>query len=131
MSQRKPISTHNAPAAIGPYSQAIQAGPWVFCSGQIALDPKTQELVEGGIEAQTRCALENLRAVLGAAHVPLSAVVRTTIFMTDLANFGVVNEIYAEYFDGVPPARATVGVSQLPKGALVEIDAIAVSDASC
>ncbi|MFZ5469211.1 MAG: RidA family protein [Myxococcota bacterium] len=117
-----------APKAIGPYSQAVQAsGKLTFLSGQIPLDPKTGELVQGDIAAQTERVLENLKAVLAAAGLTLSHVVRCGIFLTDLADFAQVNEVYGRYFPSSPPARATVQVSALPKGARVEIDAIAVS----
>jgi 2-iminobutanoate/2-iminopropanoate deaminase len=119
------IVTTKAPAAIGPYSQAIRAGSLLFCSGQIALDPATGAMIEGDVEAQTRQALANLQAVLEAAEVGLGAVVKTTIFLVDLADFQRVNAIYAEYFPGVPPARSTVEVSRLPRDARVEIEAIA------
>jgi len=119
------IVTSKAPAAIGPYSQAIRAGSLLFCSGQIALDPATGAMIEGDVEAQTRQALANLQAVLEAAEVGLGAVVKTTIFLVDLADFQRVNAIYAEYFPGVPPARSTVEVSRLPRDARVEIEAIA------
>ena len=118
------IKTDRAPAAIGPYSQAVVAGSLVFCSGQIALSPDG-EMVDGGIEAQTRQVLDNLGQVLRAAGADWSDVVKTTIYLQDLAHFQRVNAIYAERFTGVAPARATVEVSALPKGALVEIDAIA------
>jgi 2-iminobutanoate/2-iminopropanoate deaminase len=121
------VSTHHAPAAIGPYSQAVKVGDLVFCSGQVALSPNTGELVQGGIEAETRQALENLTAVLSAAGATWTDVVRTTIYLTDLAHFSLVNRLYGERLgaDLVPPARATVQVSALPLGGLVEIDAIA------
>jgi len=119
------IQTAEAPAAIGPYSQAIRAGGTLYCSGQIALDAATGALIDGGVEAQTRKVLSNLSAVLAAADAGLDAVVKTTIYLTDLNDFQVVNRIYAEYFSGLAPARATVEVSALPKGACVEIEAIA------
>jgi len=122
----QPISTDAAPAAIGPYSQAIFVDGWVFCSGQIPLDPATGALVEGDITAETQRVMANLEAVLQAAGATFSDVVRTTIYLTDLANFGEVNKIYGGYFGkGPAPARATVQVAALPKGARVEIDAIA------
>ncbi len=125
------IKTDRAPAAIGPYSQAIRSGSLLFCSGQIGLDPKTGEMVPGGVEAQTRQVLANLGAVLAAAGAGFDQVVKTTIFLTDLGDFQKVNAIYAEHFPGVAPARATVEVSRLPRQALVEIDAIAnVGEAS-
>ena len=122
------ISTENAPKAIGPYSQAIAAsGSLVFCSGQIPLDPATGEMVGvGDVRAQTRRVMENLKAVLEAAGASLAKVVKTTIYLADLQDFAAVNEIYAGYFGEAPPARATVEVAGLPRGAMVEIDAIAV-----
>ncbi len=119
------IETTKAPAAIGPYSQAIKAGDFLYCSGQVPLVPGTAELVAGGIEEQTTQSLENLQQVLGAAGVDFNSVVKTTIYLTDLEDFSVVNEIYAGYCGEVAPARATVQVAALPKGALVEIDAVA------
>jgi 2-iminobutanoate/2-iminopropanoate deaminase len=125
------IETNAAPAAIGPYSQAIQAGGVLFLSGQIPLDPATGTIVAGGIEAQTRQVLANLRAVLQAAGLDFANLVKTTIFLVDLNDFAVVNGIYGECFAGaVPPARATVQVVALPKGALVEIEGIAVEGGS-
>lgn len=126
---RKPIATEAAPAAIGPYSQAVRAGDFVFCSGQIPLDAATGALVgEGDVVAQTRRVMENLSAVLEAAGASFATVVKTTIFVTDLNNFVAVNEVYASFFgDAPPPARATVEVSRLPKDVLVEIDAIATA----
>lgn len=126
MSNRIVVSTEQAPKALGPYSQAIVANNMVFCSGQVALDPATNTLVEGGVEAQTRQVLDNLGAVLAEAGTGFEGVVKTTIFLTDLGDFKAVNEIYAERFDAAPPARATVQVSRLPLDVLVEIDAIAV-----
>ena len=121
----KTINTPNAPAAVGPYSQAAQAGGFIFCSGQIAIDPDTGALISGDAAAQTRRILENLDAVLHAAGVSLNDVVRTTIFLTDMDNFAAVNEVYAEAFGIHRPARACVEVSRLPKNVSVEIDAIA------
>jgi 2-iminobutanoate/2-iminopropanoate deaminase len=120
------IATNEAPRAIGPYSQAIRAGSLVYTSGQIALDPATGSLVEGDFAAQVRRVFENLKAVLTAAGTGFSNVVKATVYLTDLANFAVLNEIYASYFGDTKPARTTVGVSQLPKGGLVEIDLIAI-----
>jgi 2-iminobutanoate/2-iminopropanoate deaminase len=120
------IVTAAAPPALGPYSQAVRVGQWLFLSGQIGLDPATGELVSGGVTAETNRVLENLRAVLGAAGASFANVVRTTIYLADLADFGGVNEIYARFFQAPFPARATVGVAALPRGARVEIDAIAV-----
>ncbi len=122
----KPINTSNAPAAIGPYSQAIEHGGLVFCSGQIGLDPKTGRLVPGGIEAETRRALENLREVLAEAGLALGDIVRTTIFLADLSDFDVVNRIYGEHLSAPYPARSTVQAAALPRRARVEIEAIAV-----
>jgi 2-iminobutanoate/2-iminopropanoate deaminase len=125
---RQTISTTDAPKAIGPYAQAViaPAGRMVFCSGQIPLDPKTGEMVGAGdVRAQTERVLENLGAVLAAAGASFAAVVKTTIFLADLQDFGAVNEVYARYFPGEPPARATVQAAGLPKGALIEIEAIA------
>jgi len=125
---RTAIATKGAPAAIGPYSQAVvaPAGALVFCSGQIALDPTTGEMVGAGdVRAQTERVLANLGAVLAAAGASFATVVKTTIFLADLQDFGNVNEIYARYFPSQPPARATVQAAGLPRGALVEIEAIA------
>lgn len=119
------VSTAHAPAAIGPYAQAVKAGDLVFCSGQIALDPATGEIVKGGIEAETRRVLDNLTAVLEASGATWNDVVRTTIYLTDLGNFALVNRLYGERVGATPPARATVQVSALPRGGLVEIDAVA------
>ncbi|MEA5399714.1 Rid family detoxifying hydrolase [Synechococcus sp. BA-124 BA4] len=123
------ITTAAAPAPVGPYNQAVKAGGLLFCSGQIALDPATGALVGAGdVEAETRQVLTNLQAVLAAAGCTARHVVRTTVFLTDLADFARVNALYAEVFSaGVPPARACVQVAALPKGALVEIDCIAVT----
>lgn len=119
------IQTNQAPAAVGPYSQAIDCGDLVFCSGQIPLVPETGLMVEGGIEAQARQMFANIKAVLNAAGLDFSNVVKTTVFMTDLSQFATLNGIYAEYFPGNPPARSCVEVSALPKGALVECEVIA------
>ena len=119
------VQTERAPAAVGPYSQAIRAGDLVFCSGQIPLDPSTGSLVEGDIDSQTRQVVKNLGEVLAAAGASWQDVVKTTIYLTDLADFTAVNRIYGEVVGTAPPARATVQVSALPKGASVEIDAIA------
>ena len=126
---RQTISTPNAPKAIGPYAQAVvvPAGRMVFCSGQIPLDPATGEMVGASdVRVQARRVLDNLGAVLAAAGASFASVVKTTIFLADLQDFGSVNEIYAGYFGEHPPARATVQAAGLPKGALIEIDAIAV-----
>jgi 2-iminobutanoate/2-iminopropanoate deaminase len=119
------VHTELAPAAIGPYSQAVRAGDFIFCSGQVALSPTTGAMVDGGVEAQTRQVLDNLGAVLTAAGADWDDVVKTTIYLSDLGDFQTVNTIYAERFGSVAPARATVEVSRLPKEALVEIDAVA------
>ncbi|MGA2409563.1 MAG: RidA family protein [Candidatus Binataceae bacterium] len=122
---KKNIETVAAPSAIGPYAQAIEAGDLVFCSGQIALDHKSGHLVAGGIEAETRCVLENLREVLQAAGLKLNDIVKTTIFLIDLSEFDIVNRVYGEHFSPPYPARSTVQVAKLPRGARVEIEAIA------
>ena len=126
--QRSIVSSADAPKAIGPYSQAVRAGQLVFLSGQIPLDPQSGEMVGGDdVEAQTRQVMANLAAVLAAAGSGFQHVVKTTIFLTDLADFARVNQVYGAAFDGVlPPARATVQVAALPRGAKVEIEAIAV-----
>jgi len=128
MSEKKAVSTKNAPAAIGPYSQAVRVGDFLYTSGQVALDPATGALVEGGIEAQTTRVLENLKAVLQAAEIGLENVIKTTVFLKNMGDFAAMNAIYAQYFapDGViAPARSTVEVAKLPKDALVEIEVIA------
>jgi reactive intermediate/imine deaminase len=123
---KEPIHTSKAPAAIGPYSQAIRAGNTIYLSGQIPLDPKTMELVKGDVRAQARQVFDNLGAVAQAAGGSLANAVRLTIYLTDLAHFPVVNEIMAEYCKEPYPARATIGVAQLPRGAAVEVDGILV-----
>jgi len=119
------ISTDEAPKAIGPYSQAVRVGDLVFLSGQIPLDPATGQLAPGDVVAQTRQVMENLGAVLRSAGVSFSEVVRSTIYLTDLGDFAKVNDVYGSYFSTEPPARATVQVAALPRGASVEIDMIA------
>jgi len=119
------VQTDEAPAAIGPYSQAIKVGEFLFCSGQIPLDPSRGEIVPGGIEEQTTQVMNNLKGVLAAAGTGFQAVVKTTIFMVDLADFALVNEVYGRFFSDPAPARATVQVAALPKGALVEIELVA------
>lgn len=124
--EQKTISTNDAPQAIGPYSQAVVAGDLVFVSGQIALEPKSGDLVQGGVAEQTVQVLKNLEAVLKAAGANFGSVVKTTIFLADMNDFGTVNGIYGERFSVHPPARATVEVSRLPKDVRVEIDAVAI-----
>lgn len=123
----KRIETDRAPAAIGPYCQAVAVGSWIYCSGQIALGPEGGELVgDGDVEAETRQVLQNLEAVLQSAGATRASVVKATVYLTDMAEFSKVNQVYASFFDGVtPPARATVEVAALPKGAKVEIDFVA------
>ena len=123
---KKVISTTHAPGAIGPYSQAIEAGGMIFLSGQIPLDPVTGQMIEGDVVAQAERVMQNLQGVLEAAGVGFEHVVRTTIFLTDLGDFAKVNEVYGKRFPKEPPARATVQVAALPRGSKVEIDAIAV-----
>lgn len=119
------ILSEAAPKPIGPYSQAIRSSGFVFCSGQIGLDPATGDLVSGGVQAETRRALENLRSVLEAAGAGLDRVVKTTVFLASMDDFAAMNEVYAEFFAAGPPARTTVAVKSLPRGALVEIEAVA------
>jgi 2-iminobutanoate/2-iminopropanoate deaminase len=126
-SGKRVIRTDEAPAAIGPYSQAVIAQGWVFAAGQVALDPRTGQLVTGDVRAQTKRVMENLKAVLGAAGSSMDRVVKTTVFLRDLNDFGVMNEIYGEYFQENPPARSTVQVAKLPRDAAVEIEAIALA----
>jgi 2-iminobutanoate/2-iminopropanoate deaminase len=122
---REAVSTSSAPAAIGPYSQAVRAGALLFVSGQIPLDPEAGTMVEGDVAAQTHRVLRNLQAVLEAGGSSLDAVVRTTIYLADLNDFAAVNEVYATYFTSPAPARATIQASRLPRDARIEIDAIA------
>jgi len=122
------VKTDQAPAAIGPYSVAVKAGHYIYTAGQLGLDPATGEFVDGGIEAQTRQALENLKAVLEAAGSKLSKVVKTTVFLLDMDDFGPMNGIYGEYFTKKYPARSAVQVARLPKDGLVEIEAVALLD---
>ena len=124
--KKKVIQTERAPKAIGPYSQAIQAGNFLFLSGQIPLDPKTGELVKGDIRQQTQQVLENINEVLESQKLGMENVVKTTIFLRDIGNFNQVNEVYATYFPSSPPARSTVGVAKLPRDADIEIEAIAL-----
>jgi 2-iminobutanoate/2-iminopropanoate deaminase len=123
---KKVIQTEKAPKAIGPYSQAIQAGNFLFLSGQIPLDPKTGELVKGDIRQQTQQVLENIKGILGSQKLGMEDVVKVTIFLKDIGNFNQVNEVYATYFLSSPPARSTVGVAKLPRDADIEIEIIAV-----
>jgi 2-iminobutanoate/2-iminopropanoate deaminase len=123
---RAKVSTDSAPAAIGPYSQAIILDGMIYCSGQVGLDPASGQLVEGDVQAQAQRALQNLSAVLEAAGSSLANVVKTTVYLTNMGNFAAMNEVYATFFGDEPPARSTVAVAELPKGAQVEIEAIAV-----
>lgn len=122
---RTVVQTEHAPAAIGPYSQAIRIAPFLYTAGQVGLDPETGRLVEGGVEAQARQALENLKAVVEAAGGALGHVVKTTVFLTTMEHFQALNGVYKEFFSENPPARSAVAVHQLPAGALVEIEAVA------
>lgn len=124
--KREAVQTDTAPKAIGPYQQAIRANGFVFTAGQIALDPRTGNLIGGGIDAQTRQVLENLKAVLTAAGSSLDQVVKATVFLKNMADFQAVNDVYAEYFGDSKPARSAVAVTDLPKGALIEIDLVAL-----
>lgn len=127
--QQIKISTTQAPAAIGPYSQAIRSGQFLYMSGQIALDPVTGEMVGSDVQAQTERVFQNIQAVLAEAGISLAHVVKTTVFLTSMGNFKTMNEVYARYFEGpgrLPPARSTVAVAELPRQALVEIECIAV-----
>lgn len=124
----KKVTTPNAPLAVGPYSQAIRSGKTIFCSGQIGLDPKTNQLASGGIETETKQVLQNLTAVLEAAGSDKNCVAQCTIFLTDMNNFSKVNKIYESFFSGgIKPARQTVEVSKLPKNASIEISCVAVA----
>ena len=127
---RRPVTTAGAPAAIGPYSQGIATDGLVFCSGQLGLDPATGELVEGGVEAEAERALRNLAAVLDSAGLAMADVVKTTIFLADMADFSTVNAVYARHVPDPPPARSTVQVAALPKGGRIEIEAIAARQGS-
>jgi 2-iminobutanoate/2-iminopropanoate deaminase len=127
MSDAAAILTPHAPSPVGPYSQAIRSGAYVFCSGQVGLDPATGKIVAGGVEAEARRVLDNLAAVLGAAGLGLAAVVKTTIFLADMGDFAAVNAVYAERMGTPPPARSTIAVAALPLGARVEIEAIAAA----
>ena len=122
---RNALATAGAPAAIGPYSQAIVAGQLLFCSGQIPLDPVTGQMIEGDVTAQTRRVLENVRAILVAANATFDDVVKTTVFLADMSDFAAMNAVYAEYFSAPAPARSTVQAARLPRDARVEIEVIA------
>lgn len=124
--EKRVIATDRAPSAIGPYSQAIVAGGFIFCSGQIPLDPATGQLVEGDVAAQTHRVLQNLQGVLEFAGSSLSKVVKTSVFLRDMGDFAAMNAVYAEYFKDAPPARATVQAARLPKDVAVEIDCVAL-----
>jgi 2-iminobutanoate/2-iminopropanoate deaminase len=124
---KEKIATNDAPQAIGPYSQAIKANGFVFCSGQVALDPANQQFSGGDVAAQTERVMKNLAGVLKAAGSGFDKVVRTTVFLTTMDHFAAMNEVYAKHFPAPHPARSTVAVAQLPKGALVEIDVIALA----
>lgn len=126
--QHKAVLSSEAPAAIGPYSQAVSAGDFVYCSGQLGLLPATGELVSGGISDETHQALKNLSAILNAVGLSMRHVVKTTVFLTDLADFKAMNEVYASFFTAAPPARSTVQVAALPRGGRVEIEAVAARD---
>jgi len=124
---RNVISTPNAPKAIGPYSQAIRARGLVFISGQVAIDPATQQVIEGDIAAQTERVIKNISAILSSAESTLDQVVRTTVFLKNMNDFAAMNEVYGKFFNAAPPARSTVEISRLPKDVLVEIDVIALT----
>lgn len=129
--QRTKVSTAQAPAAIGPYSQAIRCGQFLYASGQIPLDPATGELVGADVQAQTEQVIKNIQAVLAAVNASLAQVVKTTVFLTSMGDFQAMNAVYARYFEGpdrLPPARSTVAVAALPRQALVEIECVAVLD---
>ncbi len=121
------IGSPNAPQAVGPYSAAIKTGPFVFMSGQLGLDPQSGSLVEGGVEAQTKQALTNLQSILQSNGLDMEAIVKTTVFLQDMDDFAKMNAVYAEFFKSDPPARSTIEVAALPKGGLVEIEAIALT----
>jgi len=124
---RQVVATDNAPKAIGPYSQAIKANGFVFVSGQIAFDPATQQIIDGDVAAQTDRVLQNLSAILTAAGSSVAQVVKTSVFLKYMADFGAMNEVYARYFGDAPPARSTVAAAGLPRDVLVEIDVIALA----
>jgi 2-iminobutanoate/2-iminopropanoate deaminase len=124
---REFVQTENAPKAIGPYQQAIKANGFIYTAGQIPIDPKTGNFVEGGITAQTRQVLENLNAVLAAGGSSFDRVVKATVFLKNMADFAAMNEVYAQYLGSAKPARSTVAVAELPRGALIEIDLVALA----
>lgn len=124
---RQPVSTDNAPKAIGPYEQAIKVNGFVYTAGQIPIEPQTGNFIDGGIAAQTGQVLDNLKAVLEAAGSSLDRVIKATVFLKNMADFGAMNEVYAAYLGTAKPARSTVAVAELPRGALVEIDLIALA----
>jgi 2-iminobutanoate/2-iminopropanoate deaminase len=124
--KKKVVSSDKAPKAIGPYSQGIETGGFIFMSGQIPLDPATGDMVSGGIEVETRRVLDNLKAILQSQGLDMDAVVKTTIFLADMGDFAKVNEVYGSYFGEVPPARSTIQVGALPKNARIEIEAVAL-----
>ena len=124
---REVVQTDNAPKAIGPYEQAIKASGFIYTAGQIPIDPKTGNFVEGDITAQTRQVLENLKAVLEAGGSSLDRVVKATVFLKNMADFAAMNDVYAQYLCGAKPARSTVAVAELPRGALIEIDLVALT----
>ena len=123
---KETVSTDKAPKAIGPYAQAIKAGEFIYTAGQIPIDPKSGNLIAGGIAEQTRQVLENLKAVLEAAGSSLDQVIKATVFLKNMADFAALNEVYGEYLGAAKPARSTVAVAELPRGALVEIDFVAM-----
>lgn len=124
---REAVQTENAPKAIGPYQQAIKANGFIYTAGQIPIDPKTGNFVEGGITAQTRQVLENLKAVLAAGGSSFDRVVKATVFLKNMADFAAMNDVYAQYLGSAKPARSTVAVAELPRGALIEIDLVALA----
>jgi 2-iminobutanoate/2-iminopropanoate deaminase len=124
---REIVSTEHGPKAIGPYSQAVKANGFVFVSGQVAFDPKTQQLIEGDVAKQTERVLENLKGIVEASGSSLHKVVKTTVFLKDMGDFTAMNEVYARYFPAAPPARATVEVARLPRDARVEIELVALA----
>lgn len=122
---KRVILSDSAPAPVGPYSQAVKYGPFLFCSGQIAIDPKTNQVMTGDVKAQAELVMKNIGAVLQAAGYSYHQIIKTTIYLTNMADFAAVNEVYGKYFDSEPPARSTVAVSALPKGVQVEIEVLA------